>query len=63
MFHVSVFPEKSLNIALSSHFLITMHEIDTAAEVYLEPFQTLPLRFLQKQLTAFGSLTQLKAPP
>ena len=26
--------------ALSSHFLIAMHEIDTAADVYLEPFQT-----------------------
>ena len=24
----------------SSRFLIKMHEIDTAAEVYLEPFQT-----------------------
>ena len=44
MFHVSVFREKSLNrlvlVCLSSHFLITMHEIDAAAEVYLEPFQT-----------------------
>ena len=44
MFHVSVFREKSLNrlvlVCLSSHFLITMHEIDTAAEVYLEPLQT-----------------------
>ena len=29
-------------------FLITMHEIDTAAEVYLESFQTLWLRFLRK---------------
>ena len=27
--------------ALSSQFLITMHGIDKAAEVYLEPFQTL----------------------
>ena len=44
MFHVSVFREKSLNrlvlVCLSSPFLITVHEIDTAAEVYLEPFQT-----------------------
>ena len=44
MFHVSIFREKSLNIlvlvCLSSHFLVTMHEIDTAAEVYFELFQT-----------------------
>ena len=43
MFHVSVFTEKSLNrLALigfiSTFFLITMHEIDKAAEVHLEPF-------------------------
>ena len=46
MFHVSAFPESSLNrlvlvaILYLHMFLITMHEIDTAAEVYLEPFQT-----------------------
>ena len=45
MFHVSVFPEKSLNrLALICFilifFLITMHEKDTTAEVLLEPFQT-----------------------
>ena len=40
MFHVIVFPKNSLNrlvlVCLSSHFLITMREIDTAAEEYLE---------------------------
>ena len=46
MFHVSAFPERSLNrlvlvaILYLHMFLITMHEIDTAAEVYLETFQT-----------------------
>ena len=45
MFHVSVFPEKSLNrlvlvCFIFICFLITMHEIDTATEVYLEPIQT-----------------------
>ena len=47
MIHVSVFAEKSLNrlvlillVFTVLFFLITMLEIDTAAEVYLEPFQT-----------------------
>ena len=47
MIHVSVFAEKSLNrlvlillVFTVCFFLITMLEIDTAAEVYLEPFQT-----------------------
>ena len=40
MLHVSVFPEKSLNIYVIFTFLITVREIDTVAEVYLEPFQT-----------------------
>ena len=35
-------------------FLITTHEIDTAAEGHLEPFQTYMIEiFLRKQLTAF----------
>ena len=43
--HGSVFAEKSfeqIGIAMAylHVFLITMHEIDTAAEVYLEPFPT-----------------------
>ena len=61
MFHVSVFPEKSLNRSalisfIFTFFLITMHEIDTAAEVHLEPFQTYMIEiFWRKQLTAFRS--------
>ena len=53
-FQVSVFPEKSLNrLALIcfifTSFLITMHEIDTTAEVHLEPFQTYMIEsFLRK---------------
>ena len=48
MFHESVFAEKYLQIGIGMvylHvFLITMHETDTAAEVYLEPFQTYMLK-------------------
>ena len=45
MFHIKCIPEKSLNRLvlvrlIFKFFLITMYEIDTAAEVYLEPFQT-----------------------
>ena len=45
MFHVSVSLKNLWTdwywYALSSHvFLITMHKIDTAAEVYLGPMQT-----------------------
>ena len=47
MIHGSVFAEKSLNrlvlillVFTGFFFLITMLEIDTAAELYLEPFQT-----------------------
>ena len=52
--HGSVFAEKSfeqIGIAMAylHVFLITMHEIDTAAEVYLEPFLTHIFEFvLQK---------------
>ena len=43
MFHVTLFTEKSLNrlvlVRLTfTFFLMTMIEIGTAAEVYLEPF-------------------------
>ena len=56
MFHVSVFAEKSLNrlilVWLNFSFLITLHEIDTAAEVYLEPFQTYMTEFFATQIVA-----------
>ena len=61
MFHVSVFPDKSLNrlvliCFIFTFFLITMHEIDTAAEVHLEPFQTYMIEFFfAKIVTAFVS--------
>ena len=35
-----IFEQISLGMAYLHVFLITMHEIDTAAEVYLTPFQT-----------------------
>ena len=43
--HLSVFAENSLNRLVLAYliltlFLFTMHEIDTAADVYSEPFQT-----------------------
>ena len=53
-FTQSVFAETSLNRLvlvwlIFTFFLITMHEIDTAAEVYLEPFLTYMFElFLQK---------------
>ena len=41
MFQARVFEQIGIDIILYLHsFLITMHEIDTAAEVHLEPFQT-----------------------
>ena len=56
MFHVSVFPENLWTYALSSHFLITMHEIDTVAEVYLEHVQTYMVEiFCEKSQQLFGS--------
>ena len=53
-FQVSVFPEKSLNrLALIcfifTSFLITMHEIDTAAEVHLESFQKCMIGFFLRK--------------
>ena len=35
--------------------LITMHEIDTAAEVHLEPFQKYVIEIFAKIVTAFAS--------
>ena len=45
MFHLSVFHKKYLNglvlvCFIFAFLLITMHEIDASAEVYLELFQT-----------------------
>ena len=69
MFHLGVFPEKSLNrlmvlvCFIFTCFLITMHEIDTAAELYLETVQTYMIEIFCENsqqlqglfLTAFGS--------
>ena len=61
MFHVSVFSDKSWNrlvliCFIFTFLLITMYEIDTAAEVHLEPFQTyMRLRFFAKIVAAFAS--------
>ena len=55
MFHVSVFPHV---------FLVIVHEIDTAAEVYLEPFQIYMIGiFCEKSFNNFWLLTRIKAPP
>ena len=55
MFHVKcicwkIFEQVGIGMAyIFTFFLITMHEIDTAAEVYLEPFLTYMFElFLQK---------------
>ena len=39
-FHWKIFEQIGIGMAYLHVFLITMHEIDTAAEVYLELFQT-----------------------
>ena len=62
MFHGSVFLEKSLNglvlvCFIFTCFLITMHEIVTATEVYLALFQTYMIEIFceSKQLLAHNS--------
>ena len=35
-----IFEQTGIGMAYLQGFFITMHETDTAAEVYLEPFQT-----------------------
>ena len=59
MFHLSVFPENTLDTLvlacfIFACFLITMQEIDTTAEVYLEPIQTYMIEIFckNKQLLA-----------
>ena len=52
LFQVGAFPKRSLNrlvlVCFIFIFLIKMHEIDTAAEVYLEPFQTYMIEIFSK---------------
>ena len=62
MLHGSVFPKKYLNrlvlvCFILTCFLITVHEIDTAAEVYLELFQTYMIEIFcaNKQILAHNS--------
>ena len=43
-------------------FLITMHEIDTAAEVDLEPFQTYMIEIFCENGYSFCLLTRIEAP-
>ena len=50
MFHLSVFEQIGIGMAYLHVFLITMHEIDTAAEVYLEPFQTYLIELFCKNI-------------
>ena len=64
MFHVSVFPEKSLNrlvliCFIFIFFLITMHEKDTTAEVLLEPFQTYMIEIFCENSYSFCLLTRI----
>ena len=65
MFHVrNVFPEKSLNRLvllwfIFTFFLIAMHEIDTAAEVQLELFQTYMIEIFCESSYGFYLLTRL----
>ena len=62
MFHLSVFPENTLDTLvlacfIFACFLITMQEIDTTAEVYLEPIQTYMIEIFckNKQLLVHNS--------
>ena len=53
MFYLNVFVEKSLNrlvfvLLIFTFFIITLHEIVTAAEVDLEPSQTYMLELFLK---------------
>ena len=54
MFHVKcicwkIFEQTGIGMAYLHVFLITMYEIDTAAEMYLKPFPTYMFElFLQK---------------
>ena len=50
MFHLSVFEQIGIGMPYLHVFLITMHEIDTAAEVYLEPFQTYLIELFCKNI-------------
>ena len=64
MFHVRVFPAKSLKrlvliCFIFTLFLITMHEIDTAAEVHLEPFQTFMIEIFCENSYSFYLLTRI----
>ena len=64
MFHARVFPDKSLNrlvliCFIFTFFLITMHEIDTAAEVHLEPFQTFMIKIFCENSYCFCLLTPM----
>ena len=64
MFHVSVFPDKSLNrlgliCFIFTFFLITMREIDTTAKVLLEPFQTYMMEIFCKNSYSFSLLTRI----
>ena len=54
MFHVSVLTEKSFNrlvlvwLSYLHGFFVTMHDIDTAVEVYLKLFQPYMIEFFTK---------------
>ena len=57
MFHIKyicwkIFEQIGIGMAYPHVFLITMHETDTAAGMYLEPFPTYMFElFLQKEWT------------
>ena len=60
MFHARVFEQIGVDIILYLHsFLITMHEIDTAAEVHLELFQTYMIELFCENSYSFCLLTRI----
>ena len=68
MFYVSVFAEASLNrlvlvwLKCLHVFLITMHEVATAVEVYLESFQAYVIELLCENSIRLLALNSRKAP-
>ena len=63
MFYARLFPDKALNGFVLTYFivifLITMYEIDTAAEVHLEPFQTFMIEIFCENSYSFCLLTRI----
>ena len=54
-----IFEQIGIDMLYLHIFLITMHEIDTAAEVPLEPFQTFMIEIFGENSYSFCLLTRI----